>query len=102
MLTPANGAAVDVERLAAGEGNDDDRVKVETFAEHPEEVAGDEVLRDNVDRLTPDLQQTETSWKQVYERCNKVFYRKITLYGIAIYIYIKIGIVPRGFICKIY
>ena len=55
VLTPANGTAVDVEGLAAGEGDDDDGVQIQALAEHPEEVARYEVLSDDVDRLTPDL-----------------------------------------------
>ena len=60
-LTPADGVAGGEQFVAGSERTHDERVQVETLAEHPHEVAGDEILRDDMQHATPHLHQATTT-----------------------------------------
>ena len=57
LRTPSDDVAADEELLARHEGDDDNRVEVHPFTEHPEKVTRHEVLSDHVKHLTPNLRR---------------------------------------------
>ena len=68
ILTPSNNTAANEQLFALHERHHDDRMQVETFTEHPEEITRHEVLSNNMQSLAPGLQI-----KMYYNKCWNVF-----------------------------